>query len=65
MQVICRCTTTVRSWSSLERVEPQDLFMDVSIVSVCNMVRVYVQSSTPTIHVHLMYCHVGAFSYSI
>jgi hypothetical protein len=26
------------------------------------MVRVYVRSSTPTIHVHLMYCHVGGFS---
>jgi hypothetical protein len=30
-------------------------------VSVCNMVRVCVRSSTSIIHVHLMYCHVGGF----
>lgn len=30
MQVIYRCTATLRSWSSLQRVENRDLFMEVS-----------------------------------
>ena len=30
VQVIYRCTATIRSWSPLQRVEHHDLFMDVS-----------------------------------
>ena len=30
MQVIYRCTATLRSWSPLQRVEYRDLFMEVS-----------------------------------
>ena len=30
MQVIYRCTATIRSWSPLQRVEYRDLFSEVS-----------------------------------
>jgi hypothetical protein len=34
----------------------------VITVSICNMVCVCVWSSTPTIHVQTLYCHIGGFS---
>jgi hypothetical protein len=54
--------TELLLWLLDERVPLMDDGSQLLNVSVCNMVRVYVRSSTPTIHVHLMYCHVGGFS---
>ena len=31
MQVIYRCTTTLRAWSALQRVEHRDLFLEVAL----------------------------------
>jgi hypothetical protein len=61
LQVTLRAASVSRLVRSGQGLDQAQRRRDGS-VSVCNMVRVYVRSSTPTIHVHLMYCHVGGFS---